>query len=127
MEWSLLHQLGIANTFFQKPFEKIWTHSKTGNQWQIDYILIPIKIRSQLVDADAVDSVDIGSDHRAVKASFIFSGLMKKNGKKKMINYSWRMVDHKRCLFFHLNNNNYDCSELCIVNCSQRGCFKTHA
>ena len=67
-----INRMAAANMFFQKPFHKQWTHQlwSTGEQRQIDYLLVDSCLRGRLRDAGANDDIDIKSDHRCTFASF---------------------------------------------------------
>ena len=65
--WAAKDGLMLANSFFQKPWRKRWTHVQHGRRRQIDYFIVERKRRESIRDAYTSNALDLGSDHRAVK------------------------------------------------------------
>eukprot|EP00973_Karenia_brevis_P034866 4812040-Karenia_brevis.AAC.1 len=66
--WAEDEQLVLVNTLFKNRWGRIWTHRQLERERQIDYICIDMKYRSCVIDAAVYPKIDLGSDHRAVKA-----------------------------------------------------------
>ena len=68
LEFAAQHKFIVANTFFEKRKDRYWTwESPDGNTHnQIDYILS--SQRGIIQDCGVISRVDIGSDHRMVRA-----------------------------------------------------------
>ena len=66
-QWASSQQLSITNTFFERNFEKQWTHQIGRLKRQIDYGLIISSSRGSVLDAEACDDIGVGADHRTVK------------------------------------------------------------
>jgi hypothetical protein len=51
--WARCQRLVLANTFYQKRYEDMWTHKswQDGDTRHIDYILFDVVLRPSLVDA----------------------------------------------------------------------------
>ena len=66
-QWCTLEGLVITNTKFPKRDERKVTHiGPTGNQRQIDYIMIDRCFASKVFDSGSVHFLDLGSDHKTV-------------------------------------------------------------
>ena len=65
--WATSERLVVANTLFKKRWGLRWTHEQHGRRRQIDYILVDSKYRRLIKDAVVEKTLDLGSDHRAVK------------------------------------------------------------
>ena len=81
LAWTSLHNLIIANSYFRKRWAKQWTHLQAGRERIIDYVCLDARLKRFLVDGEACESPDLGSDHRAYRAVFRFP--TKKLVKKK--------------------------------------------
>jgi hypothetical protein len=94
-----MNELVIANTIFEKTWTQKWTHSIDGRKRTIDYILIEKALMKYLIDAEATDILDLGSDHRAVTAALEFGRRKrskvnnKKDRKAKLSMKGWQPVD----------------------------------
>ena len=66
-QWAQSMGLMLANTFFKKTWGKTWTHAQHGRERQIDYVGLDKTYFQNVVDSEACDCIDMGSDHRAVK------------------------------------------------------------
>eukprot|EP00973_Karenia_brevis_P078956 10957968-Karenia_brevis.AAC.1 len=60
----------IMNTMFRKRWEHAWTHTQDGRMRIIDYILADMKAYKHISDIRACDCIDLGSDHRALVATW---------------------------------------------------------
>ena len=65
--WATSERLVVANTLFKKRWGLRWTHEQHGRRRHIDYILVDSKYRRLIKDAVVEKTLDLGSDHRAVK------------------------------------------------------------
>eukprot|EP00973_Karenia_brevis_P057823 8048446-Karenia_brevis.AAC.1 len=89
----------ITNTHFKKRFGKRFTHVGTsGAKRQLDYILVTRALWHQVVDAGSISEIDLGSDHKAIKAIVrIKSRRARKrkhqNQKKSFVEKGWAPKD----------------------------------
>ncbi|XP_073980223.1 uncharacterized protein [Rhodnius prolixus] len=69
IEFAEANNLAIMNTFFKKDPERKWTWiSPDGNtKNEIDYVIVNRK--EIVIDVDTEDNINIGSDHKAIKAT----------------------------------------------------------
>ena len=71
LQWCSLHSLRIANTFGTIDEELLWTYRNGNSRKQLDYILVDtICHMLKPISCCVWDSLDTGSDHRALIASF---------------------------------------------------------
>ena len=79
--WVEQQRLCIANTFFQKRAEDLWTHRmwSTGTKRQIDYVMFDRFMGGELRNARVVCDMMQSSDHRGVWARI---GTQRKRTKK---------------------------------------------
>jgi hypothetical protein len=61
-------RLAVANTRYQKPFERTWTHVRGDVKRQIDYCLAKPSKWCRARDVEAGYDINLGSDHRCLKA-----------------------------------------------------------
>lgn len=73
LEFTVGNSLAIANTFYNRPEEDLWTWSSPNDEVknQIDYILHNKNIK--IVNTGIVKNVNIGSDHRPLGARLLTS------------------------------------------------------
>ena len=64
-EWCIQKDLCIANTFFEKKPEKLWTWCSPDKctKNQIDYILIKRRFRNAILDVETDPNADCDTDH----------------------------------------------------------------
>ena len=69
VEFSMEHNLIVANTYFKKHKTRYWTWESPNGLYknQIDYILC--NQRGTVKNCEVITSVDIASDHRMVRAT----------------------------------------------------------
>ena len=69
---------------FEKPYAKQWTHQlwSSGNQRQLDYILISSGLRGALKDASANGDLDFKSDHRCIHVELLVQDVSRKRARK---------------------------------------------
>lgn len=73
--WASTEELILANTHFKKRGGRKVTHiGTTGRKRQIDYILLVKTLWRRAVDAGTVASLDLGSDHKTIQATFDTDG-----------------------------------------------------
>ena len=65
--WAQHQGLQIANSFFDKRWEMVWTHQQKGRRRVIDYFLVEARHVRNVMDAGVANMLDLGSDHRTVK------------------------------------------------------------
>ena len=64
-QWLLENKLVALNTMYKKPTQKQVTyHTSKNNAKKLDYILVDRKHNSRSRDAEANDTIHMGSDHR---------------------------------------------------------------
>ena len=68
--WAIAEKMDVANTQFEKTYDKKWTHRGPYGQRQLDYACIDFHARRFLKDAEASDEIGLGMDHRSVKIEF---------------------------------------------------------
>ena len=68
MQFSNEHNLGVSNTWFphKRIHKYIWECSGRGLRSIIDYFLIGMEARKQVVDVKTVRGAEIGSDYYLV-------------------------------------------------------------
>ena len=70
-QWATTQRLSITNTHFDKrPNNRATYPGPNKNPRQIDYILVDFKLWKQLRDTGSIDELDLGSDHKTVRAKF---------------------------------------------------------
>ena len=70
-QWLLENNLVALNTMCKKlPQRQVTYHSPKGAKKQLDYILTDREHDCWSKDAEANDTIDMGSDHRCVMAKF---------------------------------------------------------
>ena len=70
-QWLLENNLVALNTMYKKPPQKQVTYrTQKGAKKQLNYILTDRKHYCWSIDAEADDTIDMGSDHRCVMAKF---------------------------------------------------------
>ena len=68
--WADKNALALSNTWFKKPWDKIWTHTSSGGRnRQIYYIMVERAMLPDPQDAEVTPMVDIGFDHKAVRVA----------------------------------------------------------
>ena len=73
-QWLLEKNLVALNTIYKKlPYKQVTYHAPKGGKKQLDYILTDRKHYGWSKDAEANDTIDMGSDHRCVMAKFEIS------------------------------------------------------
>ena len=69
--WLMLQGYTALNTMYRKTLQKQTAFvSPKGNEKQIDYILTKRRYLRHNKDAEANDTIHMGSDHRCVMATF---------------------------------------------------------
>jgi len=99
-QWCNLENMAISNTFFPKPEVKKITHtSSMGLLRQIDFILIPKRLKANTIDACSISAVDMGSDHNAVMAQISCRPFIPKRvHQKKHKHVHWKDVNPSQYL-----------------------------
>ena len=70
-QWLLENSLVALNTMYRKlPQKQVTYHTPKGTKKQLDYILTDRKHFRWSKDAEANDTINMGSDHRCVMAKF---------------------------------------------------------
>ncbi len=115
LEFAVQHKFIIANTFFKKSKDRYWTwESPDGNtRNQIDYILS--SQRGIIRDCGVITKVDIGSDHRMVRAKVHLNKKLArlkfiKKGHKRKINIL--KLKEKRQEFQLELRNRFECLDI---------------
>ena len=73
--WASSENLIITNTFYSKRPEYRWTfRGPNGRSRQIDFIFVDKDFGKYLQDASSTSSLDLGSDHRAVRVVSVLPG-----------------------------------------------------
>ena len=88
LQFSSEHNLGISNTWFpQKRIHKYtWECRGRGLRTIIDYFLIGIEVRKQVVDVKAVRGAEIGSDHYLVLMTVKLKSQVRKKNSGRQVN-----------------------------------------
>ena len=82
-QWLLENNLVAFNTMYKKlPHKQVTYHTRKGGKKQLDYILTDRKHCSWSKDAEADDTIDMGSDHRCVMAKFEIPKKTKKSTRR---------------------------------------------
>ncbi|XP_072018244.1 craniofacial development protein 2-like [Amphiura filiformis] len=91
LEYATQQNLVIANTFFKKKENRYWTWESPGGKIrnQIDFVLS--SQRGILQNCEVITNVDIGSDHRMIRAKILLNKKLArlkfiKNSKKSKLN-----------------------------------------
>ncbi|XP_072033057.1 craniofacial development protein 2-like [Amphiura filiformis] len=73
LEYATQQNLVIANTFFKKKENRYWTWESPGGKIrnQIDFVLS--SQRGILQNCEVITNVDIGSDHRMIRAKILLN------------------------------------------------------
>ena len=80
-QWSMIQNFVALNTTFKKvPEKQAKFRSASGKDKQLDYVLIDKRSRRYCTDAEAIDMIQLGSDHRSVTAHFRFPCGKQKGG-----------------------------------------------
>ena len=66
-KWAWSERMTIANTMFQKPWAKQWTHRQRERERTIDYFCVASSQRQAVEDVEVWSRVNLGSDHRALR------------------------------------------------------------
>jgi len=66
-KWAWESKMTIANTRFEKPWAKMWTHRRKESKRIIDYFCVSKSKRGAVQDVEVWGKVNLGSDHRAVR------------------------------------------------------------
>ena len=83
-QWLLEHNLVALNTMYKKPPQnQVTYHTQKGAEKQLDYILTDRKHYCWSKDAEANETIDMGSDHRCVMAKFEIPKERRKPCRKK--------------------------------------------
>ena len=70
-QWLLENNLVALNTMYKKsPQKQVTYHTQRGAKKQLDYIMTDRKPLCWSKDAEANETIDMGSDHRCVMAMF---------------------------------------------------------
>lgn len=96
IRWSQTNQFRIANTMFEKPFRKIFTHTTaTGRKRRIDFALVQESIWKFVQDAESLQCIGAKSDRNGVRIKLEIQEPRKSNNKprERHINCSWNSVD----------------------------------
>ena len=76
--WLMLNDYYTLNTMFRKTPQKHTSFvSPKGKEKQIDYILTKRRYLRNVKDAEANDTIHMGSDHRCVMATFLINMLVR--------------------------------------------------
>ena len=89
--WLRLARLAVANTRFQKPADRLWTHRlwSTSELRQLDFMLIDASFAEWLQDADIEDCLGDKSDHRAVCTRLRLAARQRKRTSRRMFRRGW--------------------------------------
>ena len=103
IEWCQEHNLCIANTCFDKHPRKLWTWKSPNDQTrnQIDYIIVPQKFRTSILDDNAYPSADCDSDHNPVVAKFRLR-LQKRKKTERKTKLDWNACRTNESIKFEL-------------------------
>ena len=72
--WLMLNDYSALNTMFRKTPQKQTSFvSPRGKEKQIDYILTKRRYLSNVKDAEVIDMIHMGSDHRCIMATFLIN------------------------------------------------------
>ena len=91
--WLHLNSLTATNTLYDKPSSRRWTHTlhSTGEQRQIDFILVSRDLRPAMRNVDICEECCYGSDHRALKLNLhITTSKPKKKQTKPKLQIRWK-------------------------------------
>jgi len=96
--WTERFGLVLANTYFKKSWEKVWTHESTaGRKRQIDYLMLDRSRLGAVRDSEVTRAIDMGSDHRCLIAKIRIQARKRKKWKQKKQTYStfkeWQAAD----------------------------------
>ena len=70
-QWLLEKNLVALNMMYKKlPYKQVTYHAPKGGKKQLDYTLTDRKHYGWSKDAEANDTIDMGSDHRCIMAKF---------------------------------------------------------
>ena len=108
LEFASQQKLVVANTFFKKKESRYWTwespNGKTRNQ--IDFILS--SQRGILRNCEVITKVDIGSDHRMVRAKIVLNKKLARlnfiNNKRKSKLDAVKLAERKQAFQIELKN-----------------------
>ena len=70
VRWCQVQGLMLGNTFGGSGPDSVWTFEKGGLKTQLDYIIFDYSLLQKLVACEPYHSIDTGSAHRPVKATF---------------------------------------------------------
>ena len=73
-KWALRAEVSVANTFFEKPWGRTWTHKYKGRERTIDYFCVTKGRRKLIQDVQIWRRLNLGSDHRAVRLDIRLPG-----------------------------------------------------
>ena len=97
--WLMLNDYSAFNTMFRKTPQKQTSFvSPKGQEKQIDHILTKRRYLRNVKDAEANDTIHMGSDHRCVMSTFLINTpeknthVRRENKKHETIVY----VEHKK-------------------------------
>ena len=89
----------IANTIFQSDLNSSWTFRGSQTYTQVDYIMTDRKLSGDLVHCGIEERLDIGSEHRAVRATFKFSlNAAPRDSKRSAATRSYDVIKYKQSL-----------------------------
>ena len=84
--WASGNHLKVLNTIFRKHHAELYTYtSPAGAEKQLDYILVDKTLMRLCTNSEACDRLGLGSDHRAVFASFRRKVSAPKSKPKRML------------------------------------------
>ena len=99
LHFCLAHDFMIANTMFQSGLNSSWTFRGFQTYTQVDYIMTDRKLSGDLVHCGIEERLDIGSEHRAVRATFKFSlNAAPRHSKRSAATRSYDVIKYKQSL-----------------------------
>ena len=105
LQWCSGHNFIISNTMQQTDISSAWTFRGNSSLTQVDYILMSARL-IQLLKCVTLDMLDIGSDHRPLRATFSFSTTASKcDVPKTAVSRNYRKREYQAALDNKLNDS----------------------
>ena len=115
LQWCACHNLTVSNTLFDNDISSSWTFRGATSFTQVDYILVCDGLVQRLRTCGVLDILDIGSEHRAIRATFaITSTTSKRDVPKSRVSRNYSLREYQVALDTQLHDlcaNSDPCSD----------------
>ena len=92
VKWAMMQKVAIPITCFDKRSGKRWARVRGEMGRQMGHVCVGQNARSWVIDAEAIEHICLGTDHRAVTTEMRIPTVGRKNKK-------WRQGNHDQLMW----------------------------